>query len=84
MKFRKTISALAFLTLSALSVAAYQKQTPVQPNAGSAPPGEGPVLAIESFTHDFGEVKPGAPIRYAFKIKNEGKADLLINSVTPG
>jgi len=39
---------------------------------------------IESFTHDFGEVKAGTPLRYAFKIRNMGKADLLINSVAPG
>lgn len=84
MKFCKTISALALLTLTALSAAAHQKQTPVQPNVGSAPSGAVPVLVIESFTHDFGEVKPGDPLRYAFKIKNEGKVDLLINSVTPG
>jgi hypothetical protein len=84
MKFRKSISALALLTLIALPAAAHQKQTPVQPNVGSAPAGAVPVLVIESFTHDFGEVKPGDPLRFAFKIKNEGKADLLINSVTPG
>ena len=84
MKPFKTISALAFVTLAVLTAAAHQKQTPVQPNAGSASSGAAPVLVIESFTHDFGEVKPGDPLRYAFKIKNEGKADLLINSVTPG
>ena len=84
MKFCKTISSLVFLTLTALPAGAQQKQTPVQPNIGSAPSGAAPVLVIESFTHDFGEVKPGDPLRYAFKIKNEGKADLLINSVTPG
>jgi hypothetical protein len=83
MKFCKTISALALLTMTALSAAAHQKQTPVQPNVGTAPSGA-PVLVIESFTHDFGEVKPGDPLRFAFKIKNEGKVDLLINSVTPG
>jgi hypothetical protein len=83
MKFCKTISALALLAVTALSAAAHQKQTPVQPNVGTAPSGV-PVLVIESFTHDFGEVKPGDPLRFAFKIKNEGKVDLLINSVTPG
>lgn len=84
MKFCKTILPLAFVTLAVLTAAAQQKQSPIQPNAGSAPPNAAPVLVIESFTHDFGEVKPGDPLRYAFKIKNEGKADLLINSVTPG
>ena len=51
------------------------------PAAGS---GGGPQLTIESMTHDFGEVKAGQPLRYAFKIKNTGTADLMINSVTPG
>ena len=82
MKLCKTVAALALL-LTALPVTAHQKQTPVQPNAGTAT-GAVPVLAVDSFTHDFGEVKPGDPLRYTFKIRNEGKADLLINSVAPG
>jgi hypothetical protein len=81
---RTLVAALALLTMTALSAGAHQKQAPVQPNGGSAPAGASPVLVIESFTHDFGEVKPGSPLRYAFKIRNEGKADLLINSVSPG
>jgi hypothetical protein len=83
MKFSKTISALVIVLLAAFSSAAQQKETPVQPNAGSAPSGA-PILAIDSFTHDFGEVKPGDPLRFAFKVKNVGKADLLINNVAPG
>ena len=84
MKFCKTISTLVLLALTTLPAGARQKQAPVQPPGGGAPSGAAPVLVIESFTHDFGEVKPGDPLRYAFKITNEGKADLLINSVTPG
>jgi hypothetical protein len=38
---------------------------------------------IDSFTHDFGEVKAGTSLRYAFKVKNQGKADLLIRDVAP-
>ncbi len=79
MKFCKSFSAVALLILMSLPAAARQNQTPIQPTAGAAP-----VLVIESFTHDFGEVKAGAPLRFVFKIKNEGKADLLIDSVTPG
>lgn len=41
------------------------------------------MMVIDSFTHDFGEVKPGTPLRHIFKVKNEGKADLLINNVSP-
>jgi hypothetical protein len=85
MKLCRSIFVLALVALSTLLTAtAHQKQAPVQPNAGSAPSGPAPLLVIESMTHDFGEVKSGSPLRYAFKIRNEGKADLLINSVTPG
>jgi hypothetical protein len=42
-----------------------------------------PKLVIASFSHDFGEVKAGTPLEYAFVVKNQGKADLLIKSVAP-
>jgi hypothetical protein len=77
MKFMKVFPALALAILLAVSAAAQEKQQPKQAEAT-------PKLAVESFTHDFGEVKAGTPLRYAFKIKNEGKSDLLIQSVTPG
>lgn len=77
MKFTKVFPAFALAMLLAISAAAQEKQQPK--------PAEGmPKLAVESFTHDFGEIKPGTPLRYAFKIKNEGKADLMILTVTPG
>jgi hypothetical protein len=84
MKIVKTIGAFALLTLLVVAAAAQEKQPPAQPNGGSAPPGGAPKLVIESYTHDFGEVKGGTPLRYAFKIKNTGDADLVINSVSPG
>jgi hypothetical protein len=61
-----------------------QKKQPNQ--AGDQPTDYGPMpnLAIESTTHDFGELKSGTPLRYAFKIKNTGKVDLVIESVSPG
>ena len=76
MNLRRIISALALALALALTATAQQ-------DAG-AKPGEGPKLVIESTTHDFGEVKPGSPLRYSFKVKNTGKGDLLIQSVTPG
>jgi len=79
MKLSKPISALILVTLLFITVAAQDK-----PNGGGAPSGAVPVLVIESLTHDFGEVKPGTALRYAFKVKNQGKADLLINNVSPG
>lgn len=84
MKLCKTISAIALVALLVLAVGAQEKQPPNQPNVGSAPSGAAPLMVIDSFTHDFGEVKAGTPLRYAFKVKNQGKADLLIINVAPG
>ncbi|HEV8486768.1 MAG TPA: DUF1573 domain-containing protein [Blastocatellia bacterium] len=42
-----------------------------------------PRLAIASLEHSFGSVKPGTPLTYTFKIKNEGQGDLEIKSVSP-
>jgi hypothetical protein len=84
MKLCKTISAIALVALLVVAVAAQEKQPPNQPNGGSAPSGAAPLMVIDSFTHDFGEVKAGTPLRYIFKVKNQGKADLVINNVSPG
>ena len=43
-----------------------------------------PRLVIDEAVHDFGEVKPGMPLQWTFKIKNVGNADLLIHSLKPG
>ena len=74
MKFVKLLSAL-LLAFAAPGIAAAQES--------AAKPGA-PKLFVESFTHDFGEVKAGTPLRYTFKVKNEGSADLLIQNVQPG
>jgi hypothetical protein len=41
-------------------------------------------LVIDDATHDFGEVTPGMPLQWTFKIKNVGNADLLILGLKPG
>ena len=84
MKFVRSFRVLAIVALLAIAVGAQEKQPPAQPNGAGAPSGGAPKLVIESYTHDFGEVKSGEPLRYAFKIKNEGNADLVINNVSPG
>ena len=83
MKLSKAISTIALVVMLALPIAAQQNQAPNHPN-GSGSSGPAPMLVIDSFTHDFGEVKAGTPLRYVFKVKNKGKADLLINNVSPG
>lgn len=85
MKLYKTIVGFALVIMLALTAVAGQKpQQPNPPSGADASVGPAPMLVIESLTHDFGEVKAGTPLRYAFKIKNQGKADLLINNVSPG
>ena len=42
-----------------------------------------PKLTIPSLEHSFGSVKAGTPLTYSFQIKNEGKVDLEIKSVSP-
>ena len=74
MKLRKFILLLS-LVLVVASFALAQ---------GTPAPGGEPKLVIESFAHDFGEVKSGAPLQFTFIVKNQGKADLLIKSVAPG
>lgn len=49
----------------------------------SAQDGGKPKLSIPSLEHSFGSVKAGTPLTYSFQIKNEGKVDLEIRSVSP-
>ena len=42
-----------------------------------------PTLVVDEIAHDFGDVKPGRILRWTFKMKNVGDADLLIHSVAP-
>ena len=74
MKLRKLIVLFSMMLAFAVAAQAQDK---------AASNGE-PKLAIESFVHDFGEVKSGTPLEFTFIVKNQGKADLLIKSVAPG
>ena len=76
MKLLKPFAALMLALLFAATTIA-QTQEP-KANGGT------PRLSLESPVHDFGPIKTGTPLRYAFKIKNEGSADLLIQNVQPG
>lgn len=69
----------------ACTVAAGAWQTKPGKPAGPADTYTGPypILVIESPTHDFGELKSGTPMRHAFKVRNTGNADLVIESVNP-
>jgi len=64
----------------ALAASAPAQTVPIDPGTDGARP----ALVIDEFIHDFGQVRPGRPLRWAFKIRNVGNADLLILSVTHG
>lgn len=84
MKFLRPISLLALIMACAIAGSALQKQPGKSAGPVAGENGAQPLLVIESATHDFGEIKAGTPLRHAFKIKNTGNADLLIESVSPG
>ncbi|HEY7544530.1 MAG TPA: DUF1573 domain-containing protein [Blastocatellia bacterium] len=68
----RKVLALALIIFTAVAAPAQQKK-----------PGAAPKVAVESFTHDFGEVEAGASLKFTFKVKNVGTADLLIQNVAP-
>ncbi len=66
----RKVLALAIIIFAAITAPAHQKKP-------------GPKVAVESFTHDFGSIEAGASLKFTFKVKNIGTADLLIQSVAP-
>jgi hypothetical protein len=75
MKFHKIGAIIGSMLLMAVAAAAQEKQVGL--------PGK-PKLVIEQPIKDFGEIKPGVPIKHSFKIKNAGAADLIVHNVAPG
>ncbi len=43
-----------------------------------------PTIVIEKMRHDFGQVFEQDMYRHAFKVRNEGNANLVIEKVKPG
>ncbi len=84
MKLSPTLLALAL----GLSVTAFGQVVEAQKAEASGvtkPEGKAvaPKLAVAKTQHDFGELKKGVLAQYDFKFKNEGTAELTINSVAP-
>jgi hypothetical protein len=71
-----TLALLPFLLLLAFPVMAQQRQAVSSLVVR-------PKLAMVSFEHSFGTVKPGTPLKFTFRVKNRGNADLEIMSVSP-
>ena len=73
MKLRTAVVLFSILMIPAFSMSARVKAFDAGP----------PRLSIASLEHSFGSVKPGQPLTFTFKIKNDGQADLEIKSVSP-
>jgi hypothetical protein len=69
----KRILLLSALVLALASAAASQDNKPA----------DAPKLVMDSFQHDFGEIKSGTALNYTFIVKNQGKANLEIRNVAP-
>lgn len=76
MRSKIKLALLPMLLVLAFPVMAQQRQA-------TASVAVRPKLAIGSFEHSFGTVKPGTPLNFTFKVKNQGNADLEIASVSP-
>jgi hypothetical protein len=48
----------------------------------AAPSADAPVMVFEEESYDFGKIKQGESIQYAFKFKNTGKTPLIISNAT--
>ena len=81
MLLRRSLIAMALLSLACATITTGNAQTVTAKKTGGAP-GTAKIW-IESTTHDFGSVDAGTPLRYSFKIRNEGSVDLEIRSVVP-
>ena len=75
MKFCLTFLLTFFLF--ALTVFAQEDKTAVVPAS------KAPKLIIETLEYDFGVIKESARVSHIFLVKNDGKADLLIEGVAP-
>ncbi len=72
----KTLNLITLLVCTlALTVSAF-----AQDKAASQ---DVPKLTVDNAKHEFGKVKEGEEVKHVFKIKNEGKAELVILNVSP-
>jgi hypothetical protein len=75
---KSKITLILFLLCLTPMVSAMAGGNQPAPLAGGAPK-----LVIAALEHSFGNVKAGTPLKYSFKIKNEGDQPLEISNVAP-
>lgn len=76
----KTLNLITLLVCAlALTVSAFAQDK----SADKAASQDVPKLAVDNAKHEFGKVKEGEEVKHVFKIKNTGKAELVILNVSP-
>lgn len=77
----KTINLVGLLVFAlALSISAFAQDKPAADKTASQ---DVPKLFVDNTKHEFGKVKEGDEVKHVFKIKNDGKAELIIYNVSP-
>ncbi|MBO0859677.1 MAG: DUF1573 domain-containing protein [Chloracidobacterium sp.] len=76
------LSLIIALPLAAFAQNGAQNAAQGVAQSGKTKPGA-PKIALEEREFNFGQVKEGERLSHMFKIKNEGSADLVIQSVAP-
>ena len=69
------VAVFSLIALIALSVVAKEE--------ASTTPTSAPRAVVVALEHNFGTIKPGTPLTYTFKVRNEGDAPLEISNVKP-
>lgn len=81
MKLRSVSWALVLVIVVAAFASAQENRTDRGGGGEDVPL---PQVVLDELAHDFGDVRSGTPLRWAFKIKNVGTANLRIRDVKPG
>lgn len=71
-----------FLILGLGVIAMAQNTVPVTKDAAATPAADGPVLYMDTYTVDFGEIEQGSDPFRKVLLKNVGKAPLIIKNAT--
>lgn len=77
--FRLSACALLLIAIARAPIGLAQQATA----AASAADRPAPKIVVSQTTYDFGNIFRGEGMSYVFVIKNEGKADLVIEDFTP-
>lgn len=75
--------ALALFAITACNSGESKTDAALSKTLGTTKPSkDAPIIKFEQLIYDFGVIKQGERVQYAFKFKNEGKTPLIITNAT--